>query len=272
MGKYFNLIFLLGVLLCISSCRKNTCPTYLTTFQFDKKAPNQFFAYFKADQTEEETIESGAFSSDSFLAPEMDMEEQEVVEENDTLKNGFGLLVFEFGEEPSDIDIMKGVSRNKHGIIKKGDGFLSNIFPKKKRRYSNRPRIVSMKNPRPFKKVEDDSESDSTHQMVQKKEPPKNTDQYMYELEFGNPDAVNDSIPPENAEEEVEENTEVIETEEGTDKDGNKSKKSKKKKDKSGVKEKDLKPKKNKKGKKKSKEKAIKSDDIFEEEISDDGA
>eukprot|EP01024_Parvocaulis_polyphysoides_P042773 TRINITY_DN3903_c1_g1_i2.p1 TRINITY_DN3903_c1_g1~~TRINITY_DN3903_c1_g1_i2.p1 ORF type:complete len:265 (-),score=60.06 TRINITY_DN3903_c1_g1_i2:215-940(-) len=205
------------------------------------------------------------------------MEEESAIEENDTLKNAFGILVFEYGEEPSDTDIMKGVTRNKHGIIKKGDGFLSNIFPKKKRRYSNRPRMVSMKNPRPFKKVKGESESDSTHQMVQKKEPPKNTDQYMYELEFGNPDAVKDSIPPESAEGDIEEeNTEELETVEGTDKDGNKSKKSKKKKkkkkDKKAAKESKVKPKKEKKSKKKTKEKGLKSEDIFEEDVSEDGA
>lgn len=174
-----------GVL--FSSCTRNVCPAYLSSFQPQRGAPNQFFAYFKPEGEGETESTEDVYADDSFLAPSFE-EDTLALAKEDTFKNSYGLLVFANGEEPMESKLMKNTVRNKNGIVKKSN-FITRIFSNpKKRRNANYPKVVSTKNPRPFKVEE--AEEDSTHQLVQKKEPPKNSDQWYYEMQFGNPDAV----------------------------------------------------------------------------------
>ncbi|UZR92484.1 hypothetical protein [Chondrinema litorale] len=236
----FNILLLLGALQ--SSCTRKVCPAYLSSFQPQRGAPNEFFAYFKPEGEGESGDESSedVYADDSFLAPSFD-EDTLALAKEDTFKNSYGLLVFANGEEPVESKLMQSTVRNKNGIVKKSNFFTKIFSSQKKRRNANYPKVVSTKNPRPFK-VED-VEDDSTHQLVQKKEPPKNADQWYYEMEFGSPDSTNaqtdsmavenqnagDSLASENVEEDLEENGKK-----GKKKKRKKKKKEKKKKKKKG--------------------------------------
>jgi len=243
----FNIIPII-LLFFVVSCNKKVCPAYLSSFQPKQGSANKFFAYFEPEGEMAEGEDM--YVDDTFLAPDFGSDSTLLAQE-DTFKNRYGLLVFSDGSEPVPPDVDYKNHRNKNGIVKK-DNFLSNIFSSpRKRRNANNPKRVSTKNPRPFKVEE--AEEDSTHQIVQKKEPPKLADQLYYEMEFGDPDAIDstavetqnagDSLATENSEEVLEEET------------GEKGKKKKKKK------------RKRKKKKRKKKGKAATEEDFSDTEI-----
>jgi len=195
-----------------ASCSKEVCPAYFSSFQPKQGSANKFFAYFEPEG-EEETGDD-IYADGAFLTPELG-EDTTLIAQQDTFKNRYGLLVFADGTEPIALDESYKSSKRKNGTVRKGS-FLSDIFSSpKRRRNANYPKRVSTKNPRPFKVEE--IEEDSTHQIVQKKEPPKLADQLYYEMEFGNPDAVDsaavetqnagDTLAPELTEEELAEET-----------------------------------------------------------------
>jgi len=194
-----NFLLLLGIL---SGCSHHTCPTYLSTYQYNINAkPHKFFAYF--DSQEEGGNAQGSENSGLTAPVFADMVDdtealRAAVTVEDTVMNEHGLLIFPEGEEPSNLSLARTSNRNRNGIMRKKKYALGfPLFKRKPKRTDNFPRSVDMTNPRPFKTEEAETEGDSTqtegegeHALVQVAEDTVITfEQYYYELRFGKPGA-----------------------------------------------------------------------------------
>lgn len=258
MRKSLFYIIIIFQAITLFSCNRKVCPAYHSSFQPKQGTANEFFAYFKPAGGEGEVDESSddIYTDDTFLAPSFE-EDTVLIAKIDTFKNSYGLLVFANGEEPMDTPLMKSASKNKHGVTRKSN-FFNRIFSNDtKRRNTNYPKVIKTKNPRPFKT--EDVEGDSTHQLIQKKAPPKNADQYYYELEFGSMDAV-DSLSNTDEVQQAGDSIATEQTEEELVETNKKDKKKKKRKEKKNKRKK----------KKRNKSDAALDDEDFTELIGED--
>ncbi len=112
MGKPVT-YFLLLLSLCFFSCKRHVCPTYYTSFNIEKGAPERFFNYFIEDTT----------TTDAPVAIK------------DTVTNDHRLLKFADGKDPGYDRMFTPKGTNAKGLTKKKKDPLALLFPKRKQSF-----------------------------------------------------------------------------------------------------------------------------------------